>query len=333
MTPRERVIKAIKHEETDIVPYHLDLTDEVYGRLVSHYNDIDFFAKTGSHLAQERNESFVNLSDTEFRDMFGVVWSKEQKGDFGIVKDYILKEPNFDGYTFPVPDEALIREKCRRLEQQKDKFRMYIIGFSLFERAWTLRSMPELLMDFLINKEFAGELLDRITEYNLAVVDIVSEYDIDCIFYGDDWGQQNGLIMGPALWREFIKPRLARMYDKVKEKGMYIAQHSCGDISELFPDLVEMGLHIYNTFQPEIYDVAEMKRLYGDKIAFYGGISTQRLLPMASPDEVKAEMRRLMKILAKDGGYIVAPTHAMPDDIPTENIEAFLEVVRNQPLK
>ena len=94
--------------------------------------------------------------------------------------------------------------------------------------------------------------------------------------------------------------------------------------------MIEIGLDIYNTFQPEIYDVAKMKREYGKDLTFYGGISTQQLLPKATPDEVKAEMRRLMGILGKGGGYIVAPTHAMPNDIPTENILAFLEVVQNQ---
>ena len=136
--------------------------------------------------------------------------------------------------------------------------------------------------------------------------------------------------MGPNLWREFVKPRLKRMYDQVKDKGMYVFQHSCGDISEIFPDLIELGLDAYNTFQPEIYDVAEMKRLYGDKVTFYGGISTQQLLPKATPEEVKREMRRLIGILGENGGYIIAPTHAMPNDIPTENILAFLEVVQNQ---
>lgn len=330
MTNRERVLMALRHEQPDVVPYQLDLTDEVYCRLQKYFNDEFFYEKTGSHLAQERNESFTTLSETKFRDMFGVLWNREQEGDFGVVEDYILKDADFGDYVFQKPDEKLIREKCERLEKQKDKFRMYIIGFSLFERAWTLRSMPELLMDFMLNKEFAGELLDRIVEYNLAVVDIAAQYDIDCIFYGDDWGQQKGLIMGPALWREFIKPRLKRMYDRVKEKGMYVAQHSCGDISEVFPDLIELGLDIYNTFQPEIYDVAEMKRLYGDKITFYGGISTQRLLPNGTPEEVKNEMRRLMDILGRDGGYIAAPTHSMPNDIPTENILAFLKVVQNQ---
>jgi Uroporphyrinogen-III decarboxylase len=330
MNDRDRVIKALKHENTDIIPFHLDLTDEVYARLVKYFHDEDFFGKTGSHLAQERNESFVTLSPTRFQDMFGVVWNREQEGDFGIVQDYILTDAEFGDYIFPKPDEKIIREKCERLQKQKDKFRMYIIGFSLFERAWTLRSMPELLIDFMINKEFAGELLDKIVEYNLAVVDIVAEYDIDCIFYGDDWGQQKGLIMGPALWREFIKPRLKKMYDRAKAHGMYVCQHSCGDIREAFPDLIELGLDAYNTFQPEIYNVAEMKKFYGDKITFYGGISTQRLLPKATPEEVKTETRKLMKILGENGGYIVAPTHSIPNDVPTENILAFLEVVQNQ---
>jgi uroporphyrinogen decarboxylase len=330
MTCRDRVLMTLKHEKPDVMPYYLDLTDEVHARLVNYYQDGDFFEKTGSYLAQERNESFTVLSPSKFKDMFGVLWNREQQGDFGVVQDYILTGVEFGDYLFPKPDEKLIREKCERLQKHKDKFTMYIIGFSLFERAWTLRSIPELLIDFKINEEFAHELLDRIAEYNLAVVDIVAQYDIDCIFFGDDWGQQKGLIMGPALWREFIKPRLKKMYDRVKEHGMYVAQHSCGDISEVFPDLVELGLDIYNTFQPEIYDVAAMKKMYGDKITFYGGISTQQLLPKASPDEVKKEMKRLMDILGKDGGYIVAPTHAMPNDIPTENIMAFLEVVQNQ---
>ncbi len=330
MNERDRVLATLSHKELDIIPYQLDLTEEVHDRLVNYFNDKDFWEKTGSYLEQERNESFTTLSNSQFKDMFGVVWNKAQEGDFGVVSDYILKDAEFGDYIFPIPDEKIIREKCERLQRHKDKFKMYIIGFSLFERAWTLRSMPEILVDFLINKEFVNKLLDKIVEYNCAVVDIVSQYDIDCIFYGDDWGMQKGLIMGPQLWREFLKPRLKKMYDKVKEKGMYVAQHSCGDINEVFPDLIELGLDIYNTFQPEIYDVANMKKLYGDKITFYGGISTQQLLPNATPEELKKEMKRLMKILGKDGGYIVAPTHSMPNDIPTENILAFLDVVQNQ---
>jgi len=330
MTCKERVLTALRHEQPDIVPYQLDLTDDVYRRLQGYFRDDGFFARTGSHLAQERNESFTEVDATLFYDMFGVLWSREQEGDFGIVKKKVFNEADFGAYVFPEPDAALIREKCARLEAQPEKFTMYIIGFSLFERAWTLRGFNEILMDFLLEKQFAGRLLDRIVEYNLKVVDIVAEYDVDCIFFGDDWGQQKGLIMGPHIWREFIKPRLREQYDYVKSKGMYVAQHSCGDIRGVFHDLVEIGMDIYNTFQPEIYDVAKMKREYGDDVTFYGGISTQRLLPFGSPDDVRRETREIMDVAGKNGGFIAAPTHSIPNDVPTENILAFLDVAQNQ---
>ncbi|MCL1896441.1 MAG: uroporphyrinogen decarboxylase [Clostridiales bacterium] len=330
MTEKERVLSALNHIQPDTVPYQLDLTDLVYQRLQGYFGDEGFFAKTGSHLAQERNESFEEISETEFRDMFGVLWSREQEGDFGIVRGRVLKDASLDGYAFPEPDDALIREKCGRLAAQQDKFTMYIVGFSLFERAWTLRGFNEILMDFLLEKRFANELLDKIVEYNLKVVDIAASYDIDCIFFGDDWGQQRGLIMGPHVFKEFILPRQKLMYDYVKSKGMYVAQHSCGDIREVFGSLVDAGMDIYNTFQPEIYDVSAMKREYGQSVTFYGGISTQRLLPFGSPDDVRRETKEMMDIVGRGGGYIAAPTHSIPNDVPTENILAFLDTVQGQ---
>lgn len=331
MNARELVLETLAKRRGPTVPYQLDLTDEVRSRLAAYFSDPDFEEKIGNALAQERNELLAERSPTEVQDMFGVLWSREQKGDFGVVLSPLLTEADFGSYRFPEPDEAAIAAKCERLAaRRRDRYTMYIIGFSLFERAWSLRGMEDLLIDFVLNQDFAQELLDRIVDYNLKVVDIVSRYPIDCIFFGDDWGQQKGLIMGPAHWRRFIKPNLARMYGRVKECGMAVAQHSCGDISEVFPDLVELGLDIYNTFQPEVYDVAEMKARYGADITFYGGVSTQRLLPYGTPGEVYAETRRLMALLGERGGYIAAPTHAIPDDVPTENILAFLKAVREQ---
>jgi uroporphyrinogen decarboxylase len=328
---RELVLQSLAHRRPPVLPFQLDLTDDTRKRLALHFHDEEFEEGIGSALAQERNEILVDIDAKHLRDMFGVTWTREQRGDFGVVQDYLLKEASFGDYRFPEPDEASIRAKCERLAARRaERFTMYIIGFSLFERAWSLRGMEEVLIDFILNPGFAGELLDRIVDYNLAVVDIVAQYPVDCIFFGDDWGQQKGLIMGPRHWREFLKPRIERMYAHVKSKGMYVAQHSCGDVSEIFEDLVAAGMDIYNTFQPEVYDIVEMKRRYGPRVTFYGGISTQRLLPSASPDEVRAETRRLMGILGVDGGYIVAPTHAIPDDTPTENILAFLDAVRGQ---
>ncbi len=331
MTKRDGVLKALSHEDVRPVPYFLDMTDQVNERMKKASGDPLFFEHSGSYLAQERNESFVDLEHGLFRDQFSVVWDKgAQEGDFGIVHEYLLKEPSLDGYTFPEPDEALIREKCRRLAAQGDKFTMYIIGFSLFERAWTLRSMEELMCDMIEDEEFVDALLDKIVDYNLKVVDIVCEYPVDCIFFGDDWGMQQGLITGYPLWKRFILPRLERQYAYVKAKGRYVAQHSCGDCREVFPDLKRMGLDIYNTFQPEVYDIELFKKTYGDVITFFGGISTQTLLPFAAPEEVEKETRRILGILSENGGYILAPTHAMPADISPENVMAFLNVCQNQ---
>ena len=139
--------------------------------------------------------------------MFGVVWSQEQKGDFGVVKETILTEARLGDYRFPEPDAPAIREKCERLSARSEaQFSLYTIGFSLFERAWSLRGMENVMMDFVLAPSFIEELLDRIVEYNLKVVDLVSAFPVDCIFFGDDWGQQRGLIMGPDHWRRFIRP-------------------------------------------------------------------------------------------------------------------------------
>ena len=331
MTHREAVIMALSHREVHPIPYQLDMTALVRERMVRETGDPLYFEHSGSYLAVAGNETFEDLGGGTMRDMFGVVWDRTtQEGDFGIIPDYRLKTPSLAGYTFPEPDEAHIRRQCEKLLAQPDQFKIYNVGFSLFERAWTLRSMQELLCDMLQEPDFVDELLDRITAYNLAVVDIAAQYPIDAVLFGDDWGMQRGLIMGYPLWKRFIHPRVTRMYAHVKSKGLYVGQHSCGDCRQVFPDLAAAGLDFYNTFQPEVYDIEEFKCRFGDRITFYGGISTQALLPFVTPEELDREMRRIMGILGRDGGYIIAPTHAMPNDIPTENVRTFLRVCQNQ---
>jgi len=103
--------------------------------------------------------------------------------------------------------------------------------------------------------------------------------------------------------------------------------HSCGKVQSLFPELIEIGLDVFNPFQPDVMDVYEMKRLYGDRLAFYGGMSVQRILPHGSPQEVRAEAMRLMQEIGRGGGFIIGPSHHMPGDIPVENMVAFAEAV------
>ena len=160
--------------------------------------------------------------------------------------------------------------------------------------------------------------------------DLGLDYEIDGFHFGDDWGQQSGLIMGPELLRKFIKPRMARMYEKVKAKGKFVSQHSCGDIHEIFPDLIEIGLDVYQTFQPEIYDIKRIKEEYGQHLCFWGGISTQRLLPYATPEEVRKTVSETLKILGKNGGYIAGPTHSISGDVPVENVLTLIDILQNQ---
>jgi uroporphyrinogen decarboxylase len=109
-----------------------------------------------------------------------------------------------------------------------------------------------------------------------------------------------------------------------------IVQHSCGDVHELFPDLIEIGLDCYQTFQPEIYDVEKVKQEFGADLSFWGGISTQQVLARGKPDDVRRETIRMMQIMSRGGGYIAAPTHAVPGDVPPENIMAMVDVFLNQ---
>ena len=136
--------------------------------------------------------------------------------------------------------------------------------------------------------------------------------------------------MGPRLWRRFIKPRVKIMYQRAKSAGKYVMQHSCGSVQELFPDLIDMGLDVFNTFQPEVMDVEFCKREYGQHLTFYGGISTQQVLPRVGPEELVRHIRQMIDTIGVNGGYVVAPTHAIPRDVSAENIVAFIETVHNQ---
>ena len=329
MTKRELVLCALQHIETEKLPYHVEATAQLDAILKDYFGK-DIIEEAGSCLEYIQYWGYpAELPDRPeyFKDDFGVVWNRTGADkDIGVISEPIIAEPDISLYPTPYLNEARIREECERLaSSRKDAFKFYGIGFSLFERLWSYCGMENALVYMATEPEFTEQLLDKICDFNLKVIEIVNEYKFDGFYFGDDWGSQTGLIMGPTYWRKYIKPRLKRMYDAAHKDGKYVLQHSCGNILDVFPDLIEIGLNCYQTFQPEIYDVAAVKEKYGKELCFWGGVSTQRLLPYATADQIREEIRKLNGVMRKGGGYILAPTHAMPADIPPENVKVMID--------
>ena len=329
-TPRQRVWQAIRHVEPDRVPYHFSFTVPARQKLEAHYGTTDLDRVLDNHLVKYRaRRPFEEVLPGFWRDEFGVVWNRTVDKDIGVVAEYQLKGRSLEGYTLPDPRDPRRYEALPAfLAAHPERFRFVSVGFSLFERAWSLRSMPELMVDMLEAPEFVDELLDALVQFDLGVVEEVLKHDIDGVLFGDDWGHQNGLLFGARLWRRFIKPRLALLYPAVKRAGKAVLIHCCGKVQELFPELIELGLDVFNPFQPEVMDPYQTKRQFGGRLTFYGGMSVQKILPHGTPQQVRDEARRLMDEVGRGGGYIIAPSHDMPGDIPLENMLAFIHAVR-----
>jgi len=333
MTKKERVQEAVGHHQTDCVPWNIELTGGEAKKFCEQVGikEEEFFDFAGNHI----DKISYNIGGSESRpgfwqDEFGVVWDRSgHDKDIGVIVNVLLNEPTLKGFQFPLPPAAEVRKITEKvLNNGNDTFKLGKIGTTLFERAWSLRGMETCLMDLCLEPAFAEELLDRILDYNLALIETALEQPIDGFYFGDDYGGQQGLLMSPDLWRRFFEPRLAKMFAKVKRAGRVVALHSCGNIEAILPDLINIGLDIYQTVQPEVYDLKKLKREFGRNLAFLGAISTQRTLPFVAPDELKCIVGNTIDIMAEGGGFIAGPTHRIPADVPVENVLALIETLK-----
>ncbi|MBI4026308.1 MAG: hypothetical protein HY360_15090 [Verrucomicrobia bacterium] len=201
---------------------------------------------------------------------------------------------------------------------------------TVFEIAWYMRSMEMLLMDFVDNQEFAEALLDRITAKRETQARRYAELGADVVCLGDDVASQRGMLMSAAMWRRWLKPRLARVVAAAKaaRPDVLVLYHSYGDVTSIILDLIEIGVDILNPVQPECMDPVAIKKKYGERLSFWGTIGTQTTMPFGTPEDVRREICARIETVGKGGGLLIAPTHVVEPEVPWENILAFAEAVK-----
>jgi len=334
MNNRERVSATLNHRQPDRIPYSIGFTQKMHARMAEYLGDPGFESKMGNCLTSlgcEPKGAWREVRPNVMRDQFGVEWDQGIDKDIGVVCNRVVSAGNVGDFPLPDPADPTRYAQIGAVAGEKgDRFVLVNLGFSLYERAWTMAGMETLLEALIDDKDFANTLFDRILGFNMGIIEKACSYDIDAMMFGDDWGSQAGLQMSPKLWREFIKPRIAKMYGYVRARGKFVFIHSCGKVDSVFPDLIECGLNVFNPFQPEVMDVYEIKDKFGRELSFFGGISTQKTLPYGTPAQVRDEVKRLIERVGKGGGLIASPAHSIPGDAKPENVAAMLEVLQNQ---
>ena len=320
MTRREIVQAAIRHQETERVPYNLRPDGEMQKKLRAHLGRQD---------AEELSLGRLDLNDLFFDndvEMIRIPWWTwwDLRADWRGPEaprslPRIKGTGNYDSFY---RDLAAFREA-------NDRYILAMVYGSHFEKANFARGIENFLADLAGDYAFAKRLLASIIDRNLVMLEAILACDaIDGVLLGSDWGSQQGLLFSPAMWDDLIRPGEQREYDLVHAHGKDVWVHSCGKIDALIPRLVEMGVDVLNPLQPECMDVPWIKATYGDRLAFWGGIGTQQVLPFGTASEVRAEARRFKAMMRQGGGYIFAPAQDIQADVPVENVRALLEVAR-----
>jgi uroporphyrinogen decarboxylase len=185
-------------------------------------------------------------------------------------------------------------------------------------------------MDMISDPEMTAAIMDRVVSILRNTVRQYVRAGVDVIIWGEDVGMQDAMLISPALWRKWVKPRYASMIDAAKEinPDVIIWYHSDGRIEPIIPDLIEIGVQVLNPVQPEAMDPAHIKSLHGDKLAFWGTVSIQQTMPFGSPEDVRAEVKQRIETVGRGGGFVLAPSHVLEPEVPWENVLAFVQAAR-----
>lgn len=269
----------------------------------------------------------VGWKDVAYQTKFGAGHYTE------MVKHPLADDEAIDAYQPPDPNRPALYVEAQDLirEYQEEYWIVGVVHTTIFETAWALRGFTQTLIDLAQNPDYVHRLFDIPFQYHLAAARKLVEMGVDMIWFGDDVGAQDRMIISPKMWRQFFKPRVATFISTLKNinPDLKIAYHTDGVVLPIIPDLIEIGLDVLNPVQPRAMDPQELKREFGERLCFWGSIDEQYTLPFGTPAEVEQEVITRLKTIGQDGGLIIGPTHHVQLDTPLENFWAMLNTIKN----
>lgn len=251
------------------------------------------------------------------------------------ILDYPWPDPSDPGRYEGLP------EKVENIRRDTDKAIMVKFSNSIWEQSWWLRGLECWMMDLILQPELCTAIMDRVCDVAVGTavraLEIVGNQVDIYRLSGEDLGTQLGPMISFDLYNKVVRPRFIRLWTAVKSTlrkhnpDGKLMLHSCGNVRPFIPDWIEMGLNILDPIQPRAKDMQpeELKRDFGKRIAFHGGVDLQHTLPFGTAEEVMKEVYRYIRALAPNGGYIVAPAHNVQSDVPPENLIAIRDAIES----
>lgn len=348
MEPYERVMSAINHQSVDRCPIDYIATPEAHASL-KRYLKIDddeaLLRRLGVDI-RYIGPRFIGPKDMigagggneAGRDFLGVVWKpvRYERGVYNEIAFHPLGDvttvKEIEHYSWPSVDWfdfSHLKEEIARLNKDKRYATIYICGGS-FETPWYMRGLERFLMDLVECPDITEAICHHVTEfYKKRALRAIEQSDgqINIIGSGGDLGTQRGMMLSPELWRKYIKPWSEQLIRPFKDMGLKTFYHSCGSIVPVIEDFIEIGLDILDPIQVRAQgmDPEHLKEMFGDRLCFHGGVDEQHTLPFGTLKELRSEVIRRIEVLGREGGYILAPCHAIQADTSPENIMAMYD--------
>ncbi len=341
MKPRERFIGALQRLEVDKVPLLNRYMGPVAAKLAPIFGasgrELEIKLGNDALMVQiginaEYSHKVIGEGET-YESEWGVKYQRVH--GFNQPLEHSLKEPSLQGYSFPDPHLPSRMTEIREvMAKYHDRYAVIVdLSCTLFEAGFHLRGMENFLMDSYENEDFVRQVLQGLADYYTALGVHAIEQGVDMIRIGDDVGVQTGLLLPPEKWRSLVKPHLQRMIEEFRRSNprILVKYHSCGDFYGIIPDLLELKVDLIGTMQPcgMLQDPFRIKREFGNRVSFLGGLDVQQLLPNGSPAEVREGVKTVLQAYAPGGGYVFMPAHYINVDVPLENIWALLQALQD----